>query len=116
MERIYDYMATQPNIVNDIGVLLKIPTKVTNELTEKACLCIGSAISDARNSGEAQVVLNIGIGTLSVNLVDMQCKFVPGKNLKTAIKSALATRSNPVELALEKALADKLLAICEEVL
>jgi hypothetical protein len=45
----------------------------------------------------------------------MQCKFVPGKNLKTAIKSALNTQSDPVELALEQALADKLLAICEEV-
>lgn len=108
-------MATQPNIVSDVGTLLKIPTKITTELTDKACLCIGSAIGEAKNNGETQVILNIGIGTLSVNLVDMQCKFVPGKNLKTAIKSALTTPVDPVELMLEQAFADKLLSICEEV-
>jgi hypothetical protein len=46
----------------------------------------------------------------------MQCKFVPGKNLKTAIKSALDSQQNPVESVLEQAFIDKLLAICEEVL
>ena len=109
-------MATQPNIINDVGTLLKIPTKITTELTDKACLCISSAINEAKNNGETQVILNIGIGTLSVNLIDMQCKFVPGKNLKSAIKTALTSRDNPVELALEQAFIDKLLAICDEVL
>ena len=109
-------MATQPNIISDVGTLLKIPTKITTELVDKTCLCIGSAISEAKNAGETQIVLNVGIGTLSVNLVDMQCKFVPGKNLKTAIKSALNSNINPVELAIEQAFVDKLLAICEEVL
>jgi hypothetical protein len=109
-------MTTQPNIISDVGTLLKIPAKVTAELTDKACMCIGSAISDAKNNDETLVILDIGIGTLSVNLIDMQCKFVPGKNLKTAIKSALTSQKDPVELALEQAFVDRLLAICEEVL
>jgi hypothetical protein len=109
-------MATQINIVSDVGTLLRIPTKITTELTDKACLCIGSAISEAKARGETQTTVNIGIGTLSVNLVDMQCKFVPGKNLKTAIKSALASPQDPLELILEQAFTDKLLAICEEVI
>lgn len=109
-------MANQINIVNDIGTLLRIPAKVTNELTEKSCLCISSAISEAKRKGENQVVINIGIGTLSVNLLDMQCKFVPGKNLKAAIKTALTSQVDPLELSLEQIFADKLLAICEEVI
>lgn len=109
-------MATQVNIVNDIGTLLRVPSKVTTELTDKACLCIGSIISDAKRRGETQITVNIGIGALSINLTDMQCKFVPGKNLKTAIKSALTVQQDPLALALEKAFADKLLAICEEVI
>lgn len=108
-------MSTQINITNDIGTLLRIPTKVSKELTEKACLCIASAICDAKQSGDTQITLGIGIGTLSINLLDMQCKFVPGKNLKTAIKSALSSQVDPLEATLEKALADRLLAICEEV-
>ena len=109
-------MATQPNIMSDVGTLLKIPTKITTELTDKACLCIGSAISEAKRKGETKTVINIGIGALSVNLVDMQCKFVPGKNLKTAIKNALASQVDPLELALEQMFAEKLLAICDEVI
>ena len=109
-------MATPINIINDVGTLLRIPTKITSELTDKACLCIGSAINDAKNRGETQTTINIGIGTLSVNLVDMQCKFVPGKNLKTAIKQALSTSRDPLELMLDQAFTEKLLAICEEVI
>lgn len=108
-------MAANPNIISDVGTLLKIPAKITTELTNKTCLCIGSAISEAKNAGETQVILNIGIGTLSVDLIDMQCKFVPDKTLKAAIKSALTNQKDPVELALEQAFIDKLLAICEEV-
>jgi hypothetical protein len=109
-------MATPVIIPNDVGTLLKLPSKVTTELTDKACLCISSAISDAKRRGESQVVVNIGIGALSVNLIDMECKFVPGKNLKAAIKTALTTQTDPLELVLEQAFADKLLAICEEVI
>jgi hypothetical protein len=109
-------MAAQTNIVTDVNNLLKIPTKVSNELVDKACLCIGSAISEAKTKGETQVTVGIGIGYLSVNLLDMQCKFVPGKELKTAIKRALDSQVDPLELILEQAFADRLLAMCEEVL
>lgn len=109
-------MAAQVNIINDVSTLLKIPTKATTELVDKSCLCIGSVINEAKKAGETQVTVGIGIGTLSVNLIDMQCKFVPSKNLKSAIKNALAEQENPLELALEKSFADKLLAICEEVI
>lgn len=109
-------MATQTNLISDVGTLLKIPTKVTTELTDKACLCISSAISEAKRNGENQMALNIGIGILSINLLDMQCKFVPGKNLKTAIKSALNSQTDPLEIVLEQAFAEKLLAICDEVI
>lgn len=109
-------MATPVNIVNDVGMLLKLPTKVTTELVDKSCLCISSVINEAKKAGETQVMVNIGIGTLSVNLIDMQCKFVPGKSLKTAIKNALANPENPLELELEKTFAEKLLNICEEVI
>ena len=89
---------------------------MTNELVTKACLCIGSAISEARAKGETQTTVGIGIGSLSVNLLDMQCKFIPSKELKTAIKKALDSQIDPLELVLEHTFADKLLTMCEEVL
>ena len=109
-------MATQTNIITDVNNLLRLPTKVSNELVAKMCLCIGSAISVAKAKGETQITVGIGIGYLSVNLADMQCKFVPGKELKVAIKRALDANIDPLELVLEQAFTDKLLAMCEEVL
>ncbi len=107
-------MSGQPNLVNDVGTLLKLPNKVTTEIIHKANLCIGSIINDAKLAGEQAVIINIGIGTLSIDLVDMQCKFVPSKDLKTAIKNSLNSNVDPLELALEQAFTDKLLAVCEE--
>lgn len=107
-------MSGQPNLVNDVGTLLKLPNKVTTEVIHKANLCIGSIINDAKLAGEQAVIINIGIGTLSIDLVDMQCKFVPSKDLKTAIKNSLNSNVDPLELALEQAFTDKLLAVCEE--
>ena len=109
-------MATQTNIVTDVSNLLRIPTKVSNELVSKACLCIGSAISEAKAKGETQMTVSIGIGHLSIDLIDMQSKFIPGKELKTAIKKSLDSQADLLEITLEQIFVDKLLAMCEEVL
>ena len=107
-------MATQLNAINDLGTLLRIPNKVMTELSSKECLCIGNIIHEANKAGEQAVVINIGIGTLSIDLIDMQCKFVPSKDLRAAIKNSLVSRKDPLELVLEQALAEKLISICEE--
>ncbi len=109
-------MATQVNVINDLGTLTKIPNKLLQELSHKLNLCIGSAIHDAVLNKEDVAIINVGIGSLSVNLADMQCKFIPSKDLKTAIKNSLNSKVDPMELQLEQALTDKLIAICEEVL
>ena len=56
-------MSGQPNLVTDVGTLLKLPNKVTTELVHKANLCIGSIINDAKLAGEQTIIINIGIGT-----------------------------------------------------
>ena len=109
-------MSVQTNIVTDVNNLLKIPTKISNELVTKSCLCIGSAINEAKAQGETQVMVGIGIGHLSINLIDMQCKFIPNKELKTTIKKTIDSPVDPLELSLEQTFIDKLLAMCEEVL
>lgn len=109
-------MAMQPNIISDISTLTRIPNKVLTELAHKTNLCIGNIVSEAKELGEQAVIINIGIGTLSVDLIDMQCKFVPSKELRATIKSSLASRKDPLELELEKTLAEKLISLCEGVL
>lgn len=109
-------MATQPNLISDISTLTRVPNKVLTELSYKATLCIGNIISEAKSANEQTVIINIGIGTLSIDLIDMQCKFVPSKDLRAAIKSSLVSKKDPLELVLEQTLADKLISICEEVI
>ena len=52
-------MAVQTNIVTDVNNLLRIPTKISNEIVAKSCLCIGSAISEAKARGESQLTVCI---------------------------------------------------------
>ena len=105
---------SKQNIVKDLGILTKLPNKVLDELIEKINLCIGSEIHDALENDEQDITLNIGIGILSIDLASMQCKFIPSKDLKATIKKCLATKPDPLELALSQELSEKLLAICDE--
>lgn len=109
-------MPIQSNIVKDLSTLSQIPLKVLAEIHKKESLCIGSAIHDAVLAKEDIAILNIGIGTLSVEISTGQCKFLPSKELKQTIKRSLDEKVDPVEMYLEKEIVDKLLLACEEVL
>jgi hypothetical protein len=109
-------MPTQSNIVKDLSTLSQIPLKVLAEIHKKEALCIGSAIHDAVLAKEDIAILNIGIGTLSIEISSGQCKFLPSKELKQTIKRSLEEKVDPVEMYLEKEIIDKLLLACEEVL
>ena len=104
---------TQQNIINDLSSYTKVPVKVFKELIVDMDLCIGSAIHDAILQKEDATVLDIGIGTLSVDLIGMQCKFIPSKNLKSIIKKSISEKIDPIEKTVEQELINKLLAICE---
>jgi hypothetical protein len=45
----------------------------------------------------------------------MQCKFVPSRELKTTIKNCMSTEVDPLELALEEALVERLEHFLDEV-
>lgn len=109
-------MAIQSNIVSNLCTLTRIPNKVMSEVISKEALCIGSAVHDAMLSKEEAVVLNIGIGTLSIELATGQCKFLPSRELKSAIRRSLEDKVDPVEFELEQAIIDKLMHVCSEVL
>lgn len=109
-------MPTQSNIVKDLSTLSQIPLKVLAEVYKKEALCIGSAIHDAVLAKDDIAILNIGIGTLSIEISTGQCKFLPSKELKQTIKRSLEKKVDPVEMYLEKEIIDKLLIACEEVL
>lgn len=106
----------QNNAFLDVGTLLHLPAKTLSEFSEKMCLCISSIIREAKLNNQSDVQINIGTGILSIQLSDMQCKFIPDKILKTAIKRGLSADIDPLEMALDQALSEKLIEACQEVL
>jgi hypothetical protein len=109
-------MANQPNIITDLSTLTHIPNKTLVELSHQITLCIGNIIAEAKAKGESAVIINIGIGTLSIDLISMQCKFLPSRELKTTIKNCMSSNIDPLDLALEEALIEKLEHFLDEVL
>lgn len=109
-------MAVQQHIIDDIGTLTKVPNRILTDLVDLTNLCISSAISDAKIKNEDSISLNIGIGVLGIDLINMDCKFVPSKDLKAYIKQAITEGIDPLEAKLDQASIDKLINLCEEVI
>ena len=61
---------SQINIINDVSTITKVPNKILNDIVLKESLCIGSAIKEAVDRKEEVLSLNIGLGILSVNLIE----------------------------------------------
>lgn len=101
------------NIINSLSTWLDIPVKVLNTLVKKTNTIIGSSITDAVENKEDAIMLNIGIGNLSINITTMQCKFIPSKELKATIKNYLNCSEDPLVKELEQSLINKLIAICD---
>lgn len=101
------------NILSSLATISKVPVKVFNILSDKAVLCIASAIHDAVIQHDETATIDVGIGQLSVRISDMQCKFIPSKELKNAIKQSITDNIDPLELSIENMFSAKLLELCE---
>lgn len=109
---------TQQHILSDVGTVTKIPNKILDWLTDITNLCIGSAISDAKLQGLDKIVLNIGIGSLAIDLITMESKFLPSKGLKSIIKNVVLSQEpqDPIANYVDDELVKKLINICDEVI
>jgi hypothetical protein len=107
-------MNTDINILEDLSRLTKIPHRTLISLTNKEMLCIGSAIHEAQLSEEKTTILDIGLGTLSVNLASGECKFIPSKDLTMTIKKVTEKGLNPLEFELSQSVITKLVELCED--
>lgn len=107
----------QQHILSDISTLTRVPNKIMDYLSDMAVICITSAISDAKLNQQDKLLLNIGIGTLAVDLISMEVKFIPGKELKKNIRAVVSGEEmeDPVITYIGDEMVKKLCNICEEV-
>jgi len=106
----------QQHILSDISTLTRVPNKIMDYLSDMAVICITSAIADARLQQQDKLLLNIGIGTLAIDLISMEVKFVPSKELKKNIRAVVSGEEteDPVITYIDDEMVKKLCNICEE--
>ena len=106
----------QQHILSDISTLTRVPNKIMDYLSDMAVICITSAISDARLQQQDKLLLNIGIGTLAIDLLSMEVKFIPSKELKKNIRAVVSGEETEdlVITYIDDEMVKKLCNICEE--
>jgi hypothetical protein len=106
------------NLIEDISKLTTIPDNVLYKLVEKSLYCISDAVEDTVLEQKKIVEIDIGIGTLylELNAENVRYKFVPNKELESAIKDTIINKRNLLKDALETTLITKITNTYKELL
>lgn len=107
---------TMINIVKDTAVLTTIPEKAIKKIVDKMIYSINEAVVEARISGETDIELEIGLGTLLIKLEDdsIKYKFIPGDKLEESVKNSFINKQNLLEDVLDASLVNKLTNIYKD--
>lgn len=98
------------NLIDDISKLTTIPDKVLLKLVDKSYFCISSAIEEALLEHKDIVEIDLGIGTLylEVKSESVRYKFLPNKELDKTVKDTVINRKNSLQDVLEMTLVDRI--------
>lgn len=104
--------------ISDLSCLTTIPKDSLSKLSEKLVYCIADAVAEAQKTGQPAVDIDIGIGTLSIGLVDDVAKYklVPSDSLQSAVRYAIVDEQNLLERKLEQALVTKITSTYKDLL
>lgn len=97
------------NLIADISKLTTIPDNVLNKLVNKAFYCISDIIEDALLEQKKVVDIEIGIGTLYIELNSdtVRYKFIPNKELESVVKNTVVNKRNLLQDTLEMTLVNR---------
>lgn len=106
------------NMIEDISKLTTIQKEYLDSLVAKSEWCICSYIENSILNKESITKIDIGIGSLSILVEDntIKYKFIPSKELESAIRTTVVDDKNPLKFKLEKVLVDKITNIYKELL
>ena len=107
------------NLIKDISILSTIPQDSLEKITNYANYCICDYVVELLdNSDDDTIVIDIGIGSLSLILEDnaVRYRFVPSKTLEDNIVKTIIEEENPLVAKLEKNLSKRITAIYKELL
>lgn len=98
------------NLLEDVSILTTIPENTLRRLARKEMYCICNDLSEALLKGEKEVVLDLGFGTLTINVdnEDIKYRFQPNMVLDRSIKKVCTDKTNPLVELVEETLASRI--------
>ena len=104
------------DLIEDLSKLTTINELSLNRVFDKVQWCICDYIEAAVTSGVNTVDINIGFGTLTINIDNdsIKYRFKPNKKLETAIIGTMLDDKNPLKFELENNLVQKITNIYKD--
>ncbi len=104
------------NLAEDLSQLTTIQLASINRLAKQAMWIICDAVENAVQNKDDQVDIDFGFGILKIKFDNegVRYRFVPKPTFENSINKAIVDEQNPLQLALEQSLADKITNVYKE--
>ena len=108
----------QQNLLRDISALTAVSIKTINKMSMLSEICFCDYLNELDMSGEDVVNIDIGIGTISLLVVDdtIQYQFRPSYSLENKLVRTIEDKRVPLVDTLETNLENKIQATYKELL
>lgn len=106
------------SLIDDVATITTIPVASLQKLANKASFCICNCIEETKLNNESLTEINIGIGILSINVVNnsIEYRFTPNKKFEEAIRTTIIDGKNPLVEVAESVLIDKILHVYKDLI
>lgn len=98
------------NIIEDVSKLTSISKDALNKLQEKSIWCICNAVYENQLINSILTEIDLGIGKLYISNEEegVKYKFIPSSYLENMVNKTLDDNKNPLQLIVEKKLANRI--------
>ena len=97
----------ETKLSKDLSVLTGISEQSIKKLAEKSIYCICNSVEDMIYSRDDELLIDIGIGSLKILVVD-KYKFIPCSKLENSISKTVVNEQNELVDILESSLVTKI--------
>lgn len=106
------------DIIDDLSKLTGVSGQLLGKLRDASLCCVVDSVIEARGRNDAAADVDLGIGTLSMRVVDDEViyKFVPSKGLEGAVRKAVLDDTNELEVRLEHSFSSKMTSLYKDLL
>ncbi len=98
------------DLLKDLSLLTSIGKCNFDALTSKSTSIISHAVAEAAREYDNPALVDIGIGTLEVMILDegVQYRFIPSEQLHKKVSTAAVTKESPLTIEIDEALGRRL--------